>query len=99
MSTAEIKAAKVVAFLDANRDEFVRRIEERWVAEAHRMVNAAARELLSELGGPNALSGAHALPVDSAGDDLETSESSEDSAGDDSDTSSTELDGSEPPQG
>lgn len=105
---AEIKAeaAKLVAFLDANRDEFVRKINERRVAETRRLVEAAAKELLSELGSAHALSGAPELSVDavdnsetysssedSTGNDSETSPSSGDSAGDVSDPSSSESEG------
>lgn len=93
----EAKAAKLVLFLNArrNRKIIIDRIVERMVAETHRLVEAAVRELLSARGAPNAfvgvseqVPGAHAFPVDeNDGDDPKTSESSEDSAGDNSGTS------------
>ena len=97
---ANVRAAKAVAFLDANRDKIVRMIEERMVTEITRLVEAAARELLSGRGVPNAfmgvseqVPGAHAFPVDKdAVDNSETSSSSEDSTGNDSETSSSSED-------
>lgn len=101
----EAKAAKLVLFLNArrNRKIIIDRIVELMIADTKRLVEAAVKELLSELGAPNALSGAHELSVDavdssetssssedSTGNDSETSSSSEDSAGNDSDPSSSE---------